>query len=49
MTATADVITLIMCFAGGSAISYFAGWLFSEAISDVERFARFLRRFVSGE
>jgi hypothetical protein len=49
MTATADVFTFVMCFAGGSAISYFAGWLFSEAISDMERFAGFLRRFVSGE
>lgn len=49
MTATADIFFGLMCLAGGSALSYFAGWLFGAAIDDVVRFVDFLRRFINGD
>lgn len=49
MTATPDLFLGLMCLAGGSAISYFAGWLFGEAIDDIGRFCDFLKRFMNGE
>ncbi|NLI30793.1 MAG: hypothetical protein GX423_12065 [Nitrospiraceae bacterium] len=49
MTATGDIFLGLMCLAGGSAISYFAGWLFGQAIDDVADFLNFLKRFMNGE
>ncbi len=49
MTAAADVFFVLTCFAGGLTISYFAGWLFSEALTDMEHIFRLIGRFIKNQ
>jgi hypothetical protein len=49
MTAVADIFTGVMYFAGGSLLSYCAGWVFMGAVEDIGRMYRFVKRFMNGE
>lgn len=49
MTVTVDIFMGVMYLAGGSLLSYCAGWVFSGAIDDIARLYRFVKRFMNGE
>ncbi len=49
MSAVTDVFLGFVFLASGSLLSYFAGWVFSGALDDIERLVEFIKKSAHGE